>query len=316
MARRSSEELVPRNGRTLRVLIVARISGCASQKEMSLEDQIDNAKEAVADIYSDDVEFTVISTKGKGEALNRPELERIEAAYRSREYDLAVLDELSRLIRGGEAVRFLGIGVDYGTRSICLQDGVDTADGTWEEDALDASSENVAGQNRTSRRLKTKLMNRFRKHGGAPGRPIAGYIVPKGAKTYDDWRKDETATPIIAEAVERLLNRPDRRKKPNCSAIAAYFNQIGFPVGPYARRKTWNGPMVRRFLGNTLLKGFARRGTKHSVKNFETGRRRSQKNPNGPKFYEVPHLAHLQTDVFDMLQAELDSTTLGLAGRP
>src|SRR5688500_15191623 len=36
--RRSSDELRPRNGNVPAVAIVARISGCANQKELSLED--------------------------------------------------------------------------------------------------------------------------------------------------------------------------------------------------------------------------------------------------------------------------------------
>jgi len=39
MTRRSERELVPRNGHTLVVGVVARISGCANQKEVSLQDQ-------------------------------------------------------------------------------------------------------------------------------------------------------------------------------------------------------------------------------------------------------------------------------------
>jgi len=78
----------------------------------------------------------VIATVGKVERLDRPELEEIENAYRSRKYDVMVYDDLSRLIRGGEAARLLGVGVDHGTRSICINDGIDTADDTWEEDEL------------------------------------------------------------------------------------------------------------------------------------------------------------------------------------
>lgn len=44
MTRHSEEALKPRNGHTLVVGIVARISGCAKQKEVSLDDQVDHAK--------------------------------------------------------------------------------------------------------------------------------------------------------------------------------------------------------------------------------------------------------------------------------
>lgn len=71
---RRSQQLVPRNGHTLKVLIVARISGCQNQKEMSLDDQVDHAKEEIQEFYNGPCEYHVIATKGKGERLDRPEL--------------------------------------------------------------------------------------------------------------------------------------------------------------------------------------------------------------------------------------------------
>ena len=51
MSRRSQSVLLPRNSRTVVVGIVARISGCKRQKEVSLEDQVDHAKEEVGRTY-------------------------------------------------------------------------------------------------------------------------------------------------------------------------------------------------------------------------------------------------------------------------
>jgi len=51
MPRQSDEALSPRNGRELEVGIVCRISGCQNQKEASLVDQEDNAKETIGEKY-------------------------------------------------------------------------------------------------------------------------------------------------------------------------------------------------------------------------------------------------------------------------
>ena len=64
----------PRNGHTFTTGIVARISGCASQREMSLDDQVDHGKEEVAELYEGPIDYRVITSKGKGENLERPEL--------------------------------------------------------------------------------------------------------------------------------------------------------------------------------------------------------------------------------------------------
>ena len=94
----------------------ARISGCQNQKELSLEDQVNYSKEFVEMLYEGPVEYHVIATKGKGEQLNRPEIAQVEQLLRSRKLDLLVVEELSRLIRGGEAIRLCELAVDNGTR--------------------------------------------------------------------------------------------------------------------------------------------------------------------------------------------------------
>jgi site-specific DNA recombinase len=110
-------KIVPRNGHALVAGVVARISGCQNQKEISLDDQVDHAKEIVADLYTGLAEYRVIATKGKGERLDRPELRQIEALLRTRELDLLVMEDSGRLVRGGEASRLCGIAVDHGVRA-------------------------------------------------------------------------------------------------------------------------------------------------------------------------------------------------------
>ena len=300
MSRQSDSSLVPRNGRILKVGMVARISGGSRQKEESLEDQMDNVREAIAELYDGPAEFIEIaSTKGKGERLDRNELQNIEQAYSSGEYDVIAYDDLSRLIRGAEAARLLGLGVDHGTRSICIDDGIDTVDETWEEDALNACSENVAYVQRASKRIKQKCMNRFKKRGIVAKRPISGYIVPPDATSYDEWMKDESLTEKIREGAKKL------RLSLNCTEVADWFNEIGFPLGKRARRKSWNSAKIRTYYSNPLLKGLPQRGKMHSVKHHGSGRRRSAKNPKGPTYYEAPHLAHLSPAEFDDLNAAL-----------
>lgn len=307
MSRVSDRNLSPRNGHTLMAGLGARISGCAKQREMSLEDQTDHNKEVVTDYYTGPVEYLIVATKGKGEQLDRPELAQIEAEFRKGYLDVFVWEDLGRLVRGVEAVRLLGIAVDHGIRVIVPNDNIDTANESWEPDAIKACADHVAHQQHTSRRLKHKLKNRFVKFGGAMARPTAGYIVPEGAKTYDDWLKDPSfdvnsnpdADAWIYDGAKLL------RESLNCTAVADMFNARGISPGPYCRNKVWSGAMVRRFYGGTLLKGQAMRCRKHTVKFHETGKRKSVNNPKGPVYYPCPHLAYFDADEFDELQALL-----------
>src|SRR5690606_11152629 len=124
------------------------------------------------------------------------------------------------LVRGAEAVRLWGIAVDHGTRCIAPNDCCDTADDSWEEELMEACASHVSHNAHTSRRLKKKLMNRFRKGLGVTSRPIAGYIVPADAKTFDEWQRDEAATPIIQQGLKLL------QETLNCSNVADYFNSV------------------------------------------------------------------------------------------
>lgn len=296
MSRSNGSGITPRNGNTLVVGIVARISGCAKQKEVSLEDQVDHGKEEVAQLFQGPVEHLVIATKGKGERLDRPELDEIEQWLRSRKLDLLVMEDLGRLVRGTEAVRLCGIAVDHGTRVIAPNDCIDTAEESWEEDVISACRDHVGHNAHTSKRLKQKLMNRFKRKGEVTPCEIYGYIKPPGAKTFDDWLRDPKAEAFILEGRRRLLATL------NCSAVADWFNRQGVPVGKYCRRPTWTGAMVRRLYGNSILKGQPARGHKHTIKHHETGRRISVPNPKGPTYVDFPHLAYFTADEFDELE--------------
>ena len=305
---------MPRNGDALIVGIVARISGCASQKEVSLDDQVDHAKQVVAEMYDGPVRYRTIETKGKGEQLDRPELVALEAMIRTGELDLLVAEDIGRIVRDTEAKRLCGVAVDHGTRVIAPNDCIDTADGSWEEDVISACRDHVGHNVHTSKRIKQKLMNRFEKLGAATPLPFYGYIKPEDARTYDDWRKDLAATPIYEEWFRRLL------ADPNCTAVADWLNATRVQLGPYARRKTWDGAMVRRLTRNPLLKGTAGRGFKRTVKHNETGRRISVKNPDGPRFRDCSHLAHvdeaLWAEVNERLNAANRCRAAGRNGAP
>ena len=108
----------PRNGHTLNVVIVARISGCQNQKEVSLDDQVAHGKQAIADIYDGPCNFHTICTTGKGERLDRPELAEVETLIRGGTLDLVVMEDVGRMVRGTAAVELWGMAVDREIRCI------------------------------------------------------------------------------------------------------------------------------------------------------------------------------------------------------
>jgi len=75
--------LLPRNGSVFQTLIVARISGGPRQKDVSLEDQDAHGRQVSEELYSGATEFHLVATRGKGERLDRSELEQIEKLLRT-----------------------------------------------------------------------------------------------------------------------------------------------------------------------------------------------------------------------------------------
>lgn len=297
-----SQTLTPRNGSMLLVLVVARISGCQNQKELSLEDQVDHAKQEVAERYDGPVEFQVISTIGKGERLDRPELIEVEEIIREGIIDLMIMEDVGRMVRGTAAKDLWGLAVDNGIRCIAPNDGLDTANESWEEELIAACKDHVSHCAHTSRRIKHKTMNRFKRNGGSIPLQTYGYIKPPGAKHFSELIKDEAATPILREGLEIL------RRTRSWISVADHFNQNSVPVGPYCRRKSWNGAMVNRLYHNPILKGTPQRGKRHTKKQHSTGKRICVINPDGPNYRDEPHLAHFEAAEIDQALAEVDAS--------
>ncbi len=230
----------PRFGNTLEVLVGCRISGCVDQKEVSLVDQEDHAREVVEERYTGPAAYKVIATIGKGEALDRPELADFERELRSDKYDLFLLEDIGRLIRGAQAVWLLGIGKDHGVRTLSPNDGLDTDDPRWEEIAMAASQAHLAHNAHASMRIKQKSMNRFQKEGGCPARPPAGYIIPPGVVTYGGWQKDPAWTLIFKE-ICRMLTAGR-----SYVAVASWMNAKESPsariVATRAGTRRWSKP--------------------------------------------------------------------------
>jgi len=223
--RSNDTPVTPRNGRTLMVLAVNRISGEPRQTEDSIEDQQDHARDIVEDEYQGPTEYRFINRTVTGERLDRPELKEIEELLRTRTFDLLVCEDMGRLVRGTAAKDLSGIAKDHGTRAPAPHDGVATNDDNWEAAAIEACRDHVAHNGHTSKRLKFMLMNKFKKFGGAMAREIYGCVVPDEATTYDDWTRDAAATPIFLEWFARL------RRDPNCSAVADWLNDMKVPTG-------------------------------------------------------------------------------------
>ncbi len=88
--------------------------------------------------------------------------------------------------------------------------------------------------------------------------------------------------------------------------VADFFNKMGFPRRKSGQSGRWTGPAVAAFYRNPILFGKPFRNAKITAKKYETGRRRSVKNPDGPIHIDRPDLAFLDQAIEPLLKARFE----------
>src|SRR3954447_12535786 len=146
-------QMLPRDGRHLRVLMIARIS-TVHQDARSLDDQVALCQGHVRSRYHGPTRFTLIQGRGSGETLDRKDLADAEAAVESGTYDLVIVEDLGRICRRNRAVDFCELCEDRDTRLIAVNDTIDTARGDWRLSAFFASFKHESGNKDTAQRIR------------------------------------------------------------------------------------------------------------------------------------------------------------------
>lgn len=291
--------LAARNGRKLRVVVVARIS-TDKQDEKSLEDQEALVRGWLADHYEGQFVVKVLATQGSGERLDRKELRRLGKLIRSQKVDLVIAEDLGRIARRMQASGFCELCEDHGVRLIALNDNIDTAQEDWRMSSFFASFRHEQYNRDTARRIRRSLRNRFN-NGGVIQTVIFCYQKAKDCEKDEMLRKIPEMEPVVEEIFRRLEDDQ------SYSEVADWLNSQGVPTGNWCRRKTWTGAMVRRIVFNPILKGVRVRNRRISKRVNKTGRRKSVKAP--PEELQTrlcPHLAFFAAERYDRLIRKLE----------
>jgi hypothetical protein len=291
--------LVPRNGRALRAIGITRIS-TLNQDIKSLADQQALLRQWVEDRYGGPVEWTFIEGQGSGELVDRDQVVEAEERVSSGQFDLVVMEDLSRHMRRMHAIIFCEMCEDEDTRLIAINDGIDTCK-EWRLHAFFAAMKHEQGNKDTSLRIKRTLRNRF-VQGGVVQFTIFGYIKPPGAKSDDELQKDPAAESILKEWFERL----DRGE--TFSEIADWLNSLGVPTGPFCRTERWTCAMVGRITRNPILKGVRQRNHKESKRYNKTGKHISvDAKPEDLLERTCPHLAFFDATYYDRIVTKVNA---------
>ena len=284
----------PKNGHTLRVIGVGRIS-TDHQDELSLGDQEALYREHLRRILPEGTKFelTVIKSRGSGQILDRAEFIQLCEMVESGEYDIVIAEDLGRIVRRMRAYIFCEEAEDAATRVIAINDYVDTKDEGWRQATFFASFKHESFCRETSKRIRRTLRNRFRE-GGIFQYTIYGYIKPHRGATDDEVTKDSEAEAIYDHWFTLLEDGANYRE------VADWLNDLGVPTGDYCRTDEWTGAMVKRLTFNPILKGERRRNDRVTVRVNKTGRPKTVPAPETEKLSRiVPHLAFIEPDRYD-----------------
>lgn len=291
--------LTPRDGQTIQVLGIARIS-TDHQDQRSLGDQEALYRSWLDTRLGHPYQLHMIAGRGSGERLDREEARDTRAAVESGRFDLVIAEDLGRIFRRVHAQLFCELCEDYGTRLIALNDQVDTAQDNWRVLAGFANMRHEMYNADTAKRIRRTQRNRFTA-GGVVQTVVFGYVKPAGAKTDAELHKDPAAEPIYQEIFRRLEDGA------SYSEVADWLNDQQVKPGKYSRGARWTCSMVTRLVHNPILKGVRVRNRKVSKRVNETGRRKSVAAPPGERLERsCPHLAFIEPARYDRLITLLD----------
>jgi DNA invertase Pin-like site-specific DNA recombinase len=284
--------LVPRDGRTLRVVAVCRIS-TEHQDQKSLNDQEALLRRYVSEHYDGPVKWSINAETESGEYLDRAGLADLNEAIQSGMVDLVVCEDLGRVCRRVDAITICEKAEDHDTRIIAINDHVDTAREDWHPNALLSVFRHEAYNRDTGKRIRRTLRNRFMQ-GGVVQSVIYGYVKPPGTKMDTDLYKDKEAEPIFDKWFTMLEDGA------SYSEVADWLNQQRIRPGPACRTDSWDHALVRNVTYNPILKGVRVRNRKMSKRVNKTGRPRSVDAPP-QELLERPasHLAFIDSERYD-----------------
>lgn len=278
------------------------------QRETSIEDQVRRCTELARRHgyeVKPDLVFSDAAISGKDEALDkRAGYHDLLRAWDARDFDAVVVDELSRLTRGGIELALLHERVDRSRVRLITADGIDSSQPSW------SLVFNVQGAVAQQARRET----RHRVVRGMLGQLERGYMIadapfgyravvdcgPDGKPIGTRWEVEDGEAAIV-----RTMYRM-RRDGASYMAIARWLNRQGVPPPRKARRAGqkpfWRQSSVHRLLRNRIYAGqFVWQGSA-----FVRAKAQAEGRTLEPKVFARPHLRLVEDETFCIVTRTTD----------
>lgn len=299
---------IPKKPGPFRVLTIGRIS-TEHQDITNLEAMYDLVEDRLKQAGLKDFTLDPLGERAKGMLVDRPTFLEAMRRIESGEYDLVAAEDISRVHRNSAYINlFVQLCVDTGTRCICFNDGLDTADDTWESVLQLATARHGLHIPDTRKRVRRTATHAFRQGGMVlhahfgyrkltAEQTDSGEFGPRGLRIA----KVSECTPILEDMRQRVL------RGESYASIADALNASGISPGANVKRGHWTGKLVKELLGREILHG-ERVFRKILYKlEYRSGRSRPERNdPDKVERCHYPELAHFTPEQHEELLKAMD----------
>jgi hypothetical protein len=307
---RVRNEIVPRPGKVLRVVLYARYS-TDEQNPKSIADQFAECRRMLAKCGVKDAVIEEFSDEAiSGETIDRPGINQVREGIKNKRWDLLVAEESSRLFRHpSECLVFVETAVDLKVRIICINDFVDTAEDDWQQVLAEAQAHHARCNKLTRFRVGRAFSSRWDGilavtwlrpgYLRIPSKPAVGKEPAEGPFTD---QIHEAHAKVVAEAFERIAAGEEPW------LVVRFLNQSGLPRCDGSKVTSWNERGLFAVIRNTLYRG-VEESSKTKVERKFRGAKPTQRrsNPEEIKVRQMPHLRIVSDAVWYRANAALDS---------
>lgn len=297
----------------MKVAIYARYSS-DKQSEASIDDQVRNCTR-----YAENKEGWKITSRFEDKAITgsvraRPGYNAMQEAAKKKEFDVLLVDDLSRISRDELEMKYLIRQFQsWGLRIVCASDGYDSS---AKGEKIQATMRGLMNEiylddlrDKTHRGLVGRVLKKMSAGGKAYGYkrvPIENpsKLDPNGRPTIDGvrWKINEEQAKIVVMMFEWYASGKSPR------SIAGELNRLGVPS---PRSSTWAANCIygdaergTGLLNNPLYNGRYVWNRSKSTKNPDTGKRKYFNRPKTEWIeVDVPELRIISPELWDKVKA-------------
>lgn len=282
----------------LRAAIYARYS-THQQRETSIEDQVRRCTEVAQRFGYETTEalvFADAAISGKDEAVDkRAGYQDLLQAWDERRFDAIVVDELSRLTRGGVEFARLHDRIEKSRVRLITGDGIDSTQPSWSLvyniHAAVAQQARREVRYRVVRGMHGQLKRGFMIADAAFGYRAVVEFKEDGEPLGTRWEIDEREAALVREIYRR------RRDGASYMSIARWLNACDVPPPRKARDGSpgyWRQSSVHRLVRNPIYVGrFVWNGS-----TFAQAKARKEGREIQPEAFERPHLRIVDDETY------------------